>query len=135
TGLTPNTIYHYRAISTDSFGQTAASADATFATAVLPEISGVNAAGITDTSATITWTTDQQTTSRVEYGTTSAYGSTTTVDPALVTSHTVTLPGLSPTTQYHYRVVSANGIGVANTSGDATFTTFARPVLSNIGVS
>ena len=39
-----------------------------------PQISDVDATGITDDSATITWETDQAATSQVEYGPTTAYG-------------------------------------------------------------
>ncbi len=87
-------------------------------------ISNVSATNITDTSATIIWTTDQAATSQVEYGTTTDYGSTTTLDTALLTSHYVTLSGLTPDTLYHYRVISSNVAGSAESS-DYTFTTLA----------
>jgi hypothetical protein len=87
-----------------------------------PVISNVAATAITGTSATITWTTDTPATSEVEYGATTAYGSKTPVDPALVTSHSQVLDGLSPGTTYHYRVTSRSSDGATSTSGDHTFT-------------
>src|SRR5437867_3476178 len=45
-----------------------------------PVISAVSSASPTSSSATITWTTNEQTNSQVEYGTTTAYGSATTLD-------------------------------------------------------
>ncbi len=64
----------------------------------------------TGTSITISWTTDEQSTSLIEYGPTSAYGSVLT-DTALVTSHLVTLTGLEPNSTYHYRVGSTDAYG------------------------
>ena len=88
-----------------------------------PVITNVLASSITSTSATITWTTDQSTTSSVNYGTTSSYGTSSGVQSQLVTSHAVTLTGLTPGTTYNYDVVSANSLGLSSTSSNATFTT------------
>lgn len=74
------------------------------------------------TTATVTWTTDQSANSIVNYGTTSAYGSTTS-DATMVRSHTINLSGLSTSTTYHYQIVSYNGSGLASSTADATFTT------------
>ena len=61
-----------------------------------PTISGRTATNITASSAQVTWTTDEPATSRVEYGPTTAYGSSTTLDSTLVTAHSVALTGLAP---------------------------------------
>jgi hypothetical protein len=88
-----------------------------------PTISAVQATGLTQNSATVTWTTDEAADSQVKYGTTVAYGSTTTLDATKVTTHSVTLSGLSAGTLYHYQVVSKDANGNTATSADATFTT------------
>lgn len=77
----------------------------------------------TSPSVTITWTTDQPSTTQVQYGTTAAYANISSLDPALTTSHSVTLTSLSKTTIYHYRVLSSNASGNQVASGDLTFTT------------
>ncbi|MBO0800571.1 MAG: LamG domain-containing protein, partial [Blastocatellia bacterium] len=59
-----------------------------------PVISGISAGNITTTSATITWTTNENSDSQVEYGTSFAYGQTTTLSTALVTAHSQGLSGL-----------------------------------------
>jgi hypothetical protein len=59
----------------------------------------------------------------VSYGTTAAYGSTSTPVTTLVTSHSVTLSGLNASTVYHYQVLSANSQGTVASSTDYTFTT------------
>ena len=130
SGLTPGTLYHYRVISTSANGS-ATSSDYTFATAGPPAISNVAASSITNSAATISWTTNVAASSQVEYGLTTGYGSTTTLDPALVTSHSQALSGLAPNTLYHYRVISTNANGTS-TSGDYTFTTSGPPTVSNV---
>jgi hypothetical protein len=73
-----------------------------------------------ETSVTIAWTTTTNATTQVQYGLTPALGSSNTLDSALVSSHTVTLGGLLPLTNYYFRVLSTAG-------GDSFFTegTFA----------
>jgi len=85
------------------------------------------------TSANIGWKTDVLSSSQVEYGTDTTYGSvqppTLTDDPTSGTSlgvvtHAVVLSGLTPSTTYHYRVKSKNKVG-ETVSDDKTFTTTA----------
>lgn len=88
-----------------------------------PVISNIAVSGTETTSATITWTTDEPATSQVVYGTTSAYGSSTTVDQTLKISHSVTLTGLATDTVYHFAVKSADELSNESTSNDGTFNT------------
>jgi hypothetical protein len=135
TGLTAGTSYNFAVLSTDAAG-TATSANFTFsATASVPLISAVTASAITTASATITWTTDQPSSSQAEYGTTTGYGSLSAVGSALVTAHTVTLSGLTPGTTYYYAVLSTDAAGAA-TSANFTFsTTESVPVISAVTAS
>ena len=91
-------------------------------TPILPLISNIAASGITTTSATITWATDQLTDSFVDYGTTTSYGNWVR-DLTLATSHTIILNSLTPATTYHFKVTSKNGYGFSSSSGDSSFTT------------
>ncbi|TAK08903.1 MAG: hypothetical protein EPO39_03545, partial [Candidatus Manganitrophaceae bacterium] len=129
TGLSSQTLYHYRVKSKDAVGNPTTSADFTFTTldTTAPTISNVASSNITSSGATISWTTNELADSQVEYGTTTAYGSSTALDTATVTSHSMTLSGLSSSTVYHYRVRSKDASGNAATSGDLTFTTAAPP--------
>jgi len=95
----------------------------TFRDITAPLISNIRVSAITTSAATITWTTNETATSRVEYGLTTAYGSTTTLDSTLVTSHSVRLTGLRSGTTYHYRVISTDAAGNVTVSGDRTFKT------------
>ena len=90
-----------------------------------PTISARTATSITNSSARITWTTNEAATSQVDYGLTTSYGSTTTLDLALVTSHSVVLTGLAPSTIYNFRVRSRDAAGNESVSANSTFTTAA----------
>ncbi len=87
--------------------------------------SSVSADTSTSTEAVITWNTNEETSSKVVYGLTSSYStSTPEVDTSpLVLSHTVALSNLLSCTTYHYAVVGSDAGGNNATSTDDTFTT------------
>jgi hypothetical protein len=135
TGLTPGATYHFDVASTNtSTTLTGTSTDSTFATLGAPAISAI-VSSPTSTTATITWTTDQASSSQVNYGTTTSYGSQSAFSSTLVTAHSVTINGLTPGTNYNFDVVSANGSSISSTSGNSTFTTTASPVISAVASS
>ncbi len=72
TGLSANTVYHYRVHSRDAAGNLATSSDFTFTTLAdlgPPLISNVTSANVTSTSVQITFTTDRNTFGYAEYDT------------------------------------------------------------------
>jgi hypothetical protein len=77
----------------------------------------------TPTTATVTWLTDEQATSSVSYGPTTAYENGTVTDPARLLSHAITLTGLNPFSTYHFRVGGTDSSGNAGTGTDSVFTT------------
>jgi hypothetical protein len=132
TGLNSNTLYHYQVKSSDSSNNTANSNDLTFTTDVItpdntpPVITNVQVAALTNSTASITWDTDELSTSKVDYGLDSSYGSTVN-DATLVTSHTRTLNGLTSNTTYHYQASSTDSSNNASNGGDLSFTTQNSP--------
>jgi len=92
-----------------------------------PVVTSISSGTPGQTSTTITWTTDENANSQVNYGTTSAYGATTTLNSALASSHSVVVSGLTATTTYHYRVRSSDASGNLSVSSDQTFTTASMP--------
>ena len=99
-----------------------------------PIISNVGAGNISDTRATITWTTDEPADSVVEYWETSTPGTVlTTATTNAVTSHSVPLSGLQPETSYGYRVISQDLSGNQTTSTDFSFTTLAEQPATSSG--
>ncbi len=129
SGLAGSTTYHFEVVSTDASGNQAVSSDFTFTTPVPdltpPVLSAITSTSITATSATITWTTNEASDSQANYGGSSSYGSSTTLNTALVTTHSVTITGLLPSTTYHYDVLSHDASGNLATSSDFTFSTTA----------
>jgi len=99
-----------------------------------PVVSAVEATAISGSGATITWTTNEPADTQVEYGTTTNYGSSTPLNPALVTNHSVQLTGLSDRTPYHYQVKSKDAAGNPAVSADFTFTTpdVTAPVITGV---
>jgi glucose/arabinose dehydrogenase len=89
-----------------------------------PVISGIVSTP-TAGSSTVSWTTDEPATSQIDYGTTTAYGTSSPLVTTLATSHSQVLTGLSPVTTYHYRLRSSDAAGNTAFSTDATFTTDA----------
>jgi lysophospholipase L1-like esterase len=83
-------------------------------------ISSIATSSVTQSSAAITWTTDEPATSEINYGTTTSYGSASS-SPALTTSHAITLTGLTGGATYHFEVESADGQGHTVISSDRTF--------------
>ena len=88
---------------------------------IAPAISGV-AATVTDTQATISWSTNEASLTWLLYGTTSAYGSEKKTT-AYATAHSVTFTGLTSGTTYHYQVKSKDATGNVSSYTDKTFTT------------
>ena len=90
-----------------------------------PTLSAIAAGNLTSSGATVTWTTNEASTTQVQYGTTTNYGSSTSLNSSLVTSHSAALSGLNAGTTYHFRVVSTDASGNQAVSSDFTFTTAA----------
>ena len=84
-----------------------------------------SAISISSNGATIIWVTTAPANSQVQYGTTSSYGSQTTLDPTMVVNHSQSLSALKASQIYHYRVLSTDANNNLATSGDLTFTTTA----------
>ncbi len=79
------------------------------------------------TSAVIAWTTDEPSTSQVEYGENLASSRLAASDINLVTSHRVFISGLKPSTFYHYRIKSKDAFGNEGQSQEFSFVTLAEP--------
>lgn len=108
-----------------------------------PVITLATATGVTSTSATISWTTNElasgniyvSATSPVNLSTATTLGTTT-----LSTLHSFSLSGLTASTTYYYVVKSADSVGNTATSSQMSFVTPAiadttAPVISGIAGS
>jgi phosphodiesterase/alkaline phosphatase D-like protein len=114
----PNGVFQYGATSAfpaKGYNSTNYWVDVVFNENAPPVISAINA-GVTPSSATITWTTNVLTNSRVDYGTDPNSLTLNVTNPSMVTSHSLTLPGLLTGTTYYFRVTSVDALGNTATS-------------------
>ncbi|MBI5183927.1 MAG: fibronectin type III domain-containing protein [Nitrospinae bacterium] len=88
-----------------------------------PVISDVNVIDITDTTAIVTWDTDEPSDSVVEFGITSGEYTDSISDIVLVTSHSQKLTDLTPDTTYYFIVKSADSSGNPIESQEHSFKT------------
>ena len=87
-----------------------------------PVISGVTATPGLGNTAVIAWTTNEAADSGVDVGTSPLSLNPEPGNPLPVTSHTVTLAGLSPFTTYYFRATSTDVAGNSATSAVGSFT-------------
>ena len=103
-----------------------------------PVITNIIATSSTDgTSATITWTTNENANSRVDYGTSSGALAQNVSNATLVTTHSLQLTGLTPGTTYYYRVTSVDAANNSATSPDPSavplsFVTLTPPCFEDV---
>jgi hypothetical protein len=133
--LHPNTVYHYRIVAYNNHnvfaGGVAFGADQTFTTLALPPVAAADPpVSITSTSSTLLGSVNSQGVTasyHFEYGTTLDYGSSLAAGQVLTPASgqvvSANIPGLTPDTTYHYRLVASNNGGTTDSS-DETFTTY-----------
>ncbi len=122
TGLLTSTTYYYNITSCTTDGcETVGPYSFTTPADLTPIISNVQATNITDTGATITWTTSAAANSSVDYGNTSALGTNVT-NATQTTTHSIAITGLNTTTTYYYNVTSCNSFG-CKSAGTYSFIT------------
>lgn len=87
-----------------------------------PEISNIVIEEVTEDTATITWITDSNADSQINYGLTNDYGiiRNPVADKKV---HEIILDSLEPATTYHFRALSSDEFGNQAVSGDFTLTT------------
>ncbi len=106
----------------------------------LPTITSITESPLVNTT-TITWVTNKPADSQIIYGTSTNFGSTTTLDSVLTVQHSVTITSLSANTLYYYKIRSTDANGILGESAvDRTFTTHAgndvtAPVISDVATS
>ncbi|MGE5392288.1 MAG: DUF2341 domain-containing protein [Candidatus Saccharibacteria bacterium] len=139
--------YNYRVRSMDAAGNESVSDNYTFNTSASagdvtpPQISAVNIGEPTATSVTISWTTDEDSNSYVDFSFDRSYflsqGS-----PLMTSSHSLTLIGLTPSKQYYFRIKSTDPSGNIQTDDNSgvgyTFATAASvgapPIITNVQI-
>jgi len=128
SGLTPNTTYYFIVSSTDKKGNNQISAQGAFSTDItLPVISEVQVTNIAQTSAKITWVTNENADSKVWYGIVTPLVVTSTTPVAssanLVLNHEINLSGLTANTVYYFKAGSIDAANNSTTSAENSFIT------------
>jgi subtilisin family serine protease/phosphodiesterase/alkaline phosphatase D-like protein len=125
--LDPSTKYYYQIRSNDESGNEATFSD-TFTTQELQDIippailTGPSVWSLGENSATIVWSTDEESNSVIHYGLTSGYGLQKS-DSSLKKSHQIILTDLEHGTTYFYKVSSTDENQNTVESEGTTFTT------------
>jgi len=147
TGLTPNTVYKFKLENTDENGNSDFDDNGgngyTFRTLVTndtepPAITAdsVATSSLAYSSVTIAWSTLEDSSSLVDFGTDTSYGKTQGDSTDTVTSHTVVLSGLDAETTYYFRVKSFDSAGnlAFDDNGGAGYmiTTPAAPITGDV---
>jgi len=135
-GLQPFTEYHFKVVSTDSYGITGESRDYTFKTkASLPEIRNLRIVKVEENAATLAWDTTVPAKALVEYQDLTTGGQNSKGRPTLATTHQMRLDDLTLGTRYVAFVIAENGGGDRVKSQPITFITVkdtAPPIISNV---
>lgn len=146
-----NTTYYFKIDTKDSGGNLVTSGEYTATTGSVPTyttaptITNIAVSGITETSATITWTTDQISSTGINYGPAGMLNQNAS-ESHLTKSHNKTLTGLTASTAYQFTVISANTTDPLHTiSALQSFTTLGSvspvvvdtvaPVISNVAAT
>ncbi len=113
------------AVAHDAAGNYATSTTVTFTTDNTHPVLTAAAQGTNDTWIRLSWNSDKSTSSLVNFGLASTYGSSTPeIDTSpRVTGHVVDIHNLVACTLYHYQLQGADSLGNVGTSTDATFIT------------
>jgi peptidoglycan hydrolase-like protein with peptidoglycan-binding domain len=93
-----------------------------------PVISSFGTSNLLGTTTSIIWTTNENSNSKVWFGTSTPLSLTHPAtklvsDSSLVTSHSLQLSGLATSTTYYFKVVSTDGANNTATSTEGVFTT------------
>ncbi|RJR12547.1 hypothetical protein C4585_03510, partial [Candidatus Parcubacteria bacterium] len=131
SGLSASTTHYFVVESKDNKGNTATSTEHSFTTSAAPDttaptITAVSVSGVSSTTATVSWTTNENANSKVYYGTVTPLvlgSASTTSAGALVTSHSLPITGLTASTTYYMIVESKDAANNAALSSETSFST------------
>lgn len=146
TGVSSSTSYYYKIRIVDSDGDISGFSyevndyvDGQGGTDNTPPIiSNASSSEIQANWAKITWTTDEHSNSKVDYGITSGSYITSSSVATIVAPgdlHAVYLTGLTPNTVYYYKIKSTDISNNLGQSAEYSFTTANGPVISGVSCS
>lgn len=144
SGLASSTVYYYKISVTDSANQTTDNTGS-FQTAVgqqgditAPIITNISV-NPSQTSAVISFNTNENSTAQVNYGINAGLGSNALEGGVAGTTHEITLLGLSPSTTYFFKIIATDSVLNSGNSSVLNFKTnkdtIAPPDVSNLNIA
>ena len=134
SGTLPESVAGQNATSTNFILDTSLVPDTFGGGDILPPVitAGPTAIYLADDRALIQWTTDESSTGTVDFGLTTAYGTSLNQIPVFATLHQVLITGLTASTTYQFQVSSTDPFSNGPTvSTNAAFTTTAAADTTN----
>ncbi|MCA9370135.1 DUF2341 domain-containing protein, partial [Candidatus Woesebacteria bacterium] len=138
-------VYYYRIGTHDSSDASKNAPTYSTSVSVLPTgkfteaaflASGPEVINVTTKNATITWSTDRTSDSKISYGLESnAYFAEEASKSDFVTGHEISLTNLNPGTTYYYRAKWTDEDGNIGESDERSFTTSPAPVVKEVAVT
>ena len=131
--LAPGTTYYFKAKWTDEDGNTGTSQEQTFTTSPAPSIKEVTVDNVSLSGAGLSFTTRGAVKAKIYYGTSESFGGVKSVNTSSNESrYQMALDGLSNGTKYYFMVSTLDQEGVEYKGNVITFTTPARPRITNL---
>jgi hypothetical protein len=131
--LSAGTTYYFLTRWTDEDGNTGSSQEFSFTTAPPPTLKEIETVNVTLSTATIRFTSRNAEKVSLFYGKSEGFGGVETLNTSLSEStYNVGLEGLEDGTKYFYKLVSYDSEGSTYDGSIASFTTPARPRITNL---
>lgn len=131
SNLTKGTTYYLRLKNSDINNNVSTATLATLTTTdstdiLPPTISSITVSPIYDNSAVVTWSTNEASTSTINYGLVSATYTASSLNSALNLAHSQVLSSLTASTTYYFAITATDSNGNATTSVETSFATIAE---------
>lgn len=131
--LSAGTTYYYIAKWTDEDGNTGQSQEYVFQTSPAPSLKEITTVRVGLSSALIQFTSRDAVRASVVYGKTESFGGSVTINTsASESTYAVELNDLEDGSKYYYKIITYDNEGTAYSSSVFSFTTPARPAITNL---
>jgi len=134
--LSPQTTYYYKAMFRNNNGIIGESEQKSFTTPLpVPEISNIKATDITETSATITFSTNFFTTSVLDYIDTTTLQKKSIGESGYFKAHSIVLDNLTSNQEYSLTILARDNEGHESSSSSISFQTLkdiTPPIIENV---
>lgn len=136
TNLQPGTTYYFVTKWTDTDGNTGISREVSFTTLPAPSVGEIVTSNINVDKATTTFTITNGAQAKIYYGKSAGFGAIKTINTSQAqSSYSIDLDSLDDGTKYFYKINSVDMDGNEYDGNINSFTTLARPHITNLTMS